>query len=84
MERLESPSQLGEIVRQVRKAQGLRQRDLALAVPASHVFVGDVERGKPTVHLGKVLALLRELGIQLHIDVPEGTAEVSRARRTIG
>ena len=67
---LESPKDLGELVRRIRKAQGLRQDDVAGIAGSSHVFVRDVERGKPTVQLGKVLDLLRELGIHLIADVP--------------
>ena len=46
-------------------------------VPASHVFVIDAERGKPTIQFGKLLALLRELGIELTADAPDGVAERS-------
>lgn len=72
--RIDTPRQLGEFIRRVRKAQGLRQDDLAGIAGSSHVFVLDVERGKPTVQFGKVLDLLRELGIHLVADIPETTA----------
>lgn len=72
MDRLiETPQQLGELIRAVRKAQGIRQDDLAGLISASHVFVLEVERGKPTAQIGKVLDLLRELGIRLKADVPD-------------
>ena len=32
----------------------------------------DVERGKPTVQLGKVLDVLRELGVRVSVDLPPG------------
>jgi hypothetical protein len=52
----------------------LRQTDLAALIGASHVFLGDVEKGKPTVQLGRVLKLLDELGLTLTVAVP-GEAE---------
>lgn len=61
---------LGRIIRQERKRQRLRQADLAAMIGASHVFLGDVEKGKPTVQLGRVLKLLDELGLTLTIDTP--------------
>lgn len=73
-EPIKTPEDIGRIIRQVRRAQGVRQEDLALMVPASHVFIIDVERGKPTAQIGKVLALLRELGIELFADTPETTS----------
>jgi y4mF family transcriptional regulator len=77
-----APAQLGEIIRKARKAQRLRQDDLAGTAGVSHVFVMDVERGKPTVQLGKVLNLLRELGIHLFADVPESAPTQPATKRS--
>ncbi|WP_437882085.1 helix-turn-helix domain-containing protein [Pseudomonas sp. LRF_L74] len=68
---LQDPAQLGQLVRTLRRSQGIRQDDLASMVGVSHVFLRDVESGKGTVQLGKVLALLQELGVRLHAEVPE-------------
>ncbi len=62
---------LGRLIRDQRKRQGLRQTDLAAIIGASHVFVGDVEKGKPSVQLGRVLRLLNELGLELRLSVPD-------------
>lgn len=62
---------LGRLIREQRKRQGLRQTDLAAIIGASHVFVGDVEKGKPSVQLGRVLRLLDELGFELRVSVPD-------------
>ena len=77
---INSIQDLGLIVREVRKAQGIRQDELAAMVPASHVFIIDVERGKPSAQVGKVFALLRELGIRLSVDIPEATAATKKQR----
>lgn len=68
---IRSTKALGEVIRQQRKRQGLRQADLAAMVGASHVFLGDVEKGKPTVQWGRVLQLLDELGLRLSVEIPD-------------
>ena len=66
-----SPGQLGLLVRATRKTQKLRLDDVAGSAGLGHVFAREVERGKPTVQLGRVLQLLAELGITLQADVPD-------------
>jgi transcriptional regulator with XRE-family HTH domain len=68
---IDSPDQLGRLIRATRRAQKLRLDDTAGAVGVGHVFVRDVEHGKPTVQLGRVLQLLAELGIVLKVEVPD-------------
>lgn len=66
-----TPEELGTITRAVRKQHGIRQDDLAAMINASHVLVGDIEQGKPTVNIGKVLQLLDELGIRVYLETPD-------------
>ncbi|HLA73022.1 MAG TPA: hypothetical protein VK624_16065 [Steroidobacteraceae bacterium] len=61
--------QLGAIVRVVRKSQHLRQDEVGRF---SHTLIGDLEAGKPTAQIGKVIAAMRELGIRLHVELPAG------------
>lgn len=65
-----SPTQIGELVRRVRRAQGLRQDQLAAAAGVGVRFLVEVERGKPTAQIGKVLAVLHALGCRLLIEPP--------------
>ena len=65
-----SPQQLGLLIRATRKSQKIRLDDLAGSAGVGHVFAREVERGKPTVQLGRVMRLLAELGIELKADVP--------------
>ena len=53
---------------------------MAGAVRVSRQFTHDVERGKPTVQLGRVLLLLKELGVALNVDIPD---EASRTLATL-
>lgn len=61
---------IARLIHQERKRQGLRQDDLAAMAGASDAFLRDVERGKPTVQLGKVLSVLDELGIRMVLEMP--------------
>lgn len=62
--------EIGAVVRQARLAQGLRQDQLAAAANVGVRFLVELERGKPTVRLAKVLAVLDALGCRLHVTLP--------------
>ena len=68
---IHSPEDLGLVIRAVRKSTKVRQDDLAGAARVSRQFTVNVEKGKPTVQLGRVLLLLSELGIALNVDIPD-------------
>ena len=70
-----SPEDLGLLIRAVRKSTKVRQDDLAAVAGVSRQFAVDVERGKPTAQLGRVLLLLKELGITLTADIPNEAAQ---------
>lgn len=67
-----TPAEIGRIVRATRHAQGLRQDQLAGAAGVGVRFLSELERGKTTVRLEKVLAVLETLGCKVRIEVPEG------------
>ena len=67
-----SPSDFGERVRQARKAQDLRQDQLAGAAGVGLRFIVDLEAGKPTIQLGKTLKVLAALGCRVTIAGPPG------------
>jgi transcriptional regulator with XRE-family HTH domain len=68
---VKSVADLGLLARATRRSNRLRLDDVAGSADLGPVFVGDVERGKETVQLGRVLRLLDELGIELLADVPQ-------------
>jgi len=77
---VDSPQDLGRVVRTVRRAQRIRQDDLAPMVNTSHVTLMNIERGKDSVGIGRVMDVLRELGVRVHLDVPpEVAAQVEQA-----
>lgn len=61
-------AQIATKVRKRRVELGLTQSDLAGLSNTGVRFVIDVEHGKPTIALGKLLDVLSALGLTLHID----------------
>lgn len=57
--------ELGTLIRQNRKGQGLTQADLAGSCGVGVRFIVDLENGKPTCELEKALKVARMLGIRL-------------------
>lgn len=62
---LPGTTRLGEVVREVRKEQGLTQLDLAGLAGVSNRFIIDLERGKATLQMQKAIDVLALLGIEL-------------------
>lgn len=75
---------LGLLLRAVRKSQGLRLDDLAGSAGVGHVFAREVEYGKETVQMGRVLKLLKEVGLQLSVEVPSDALEQLEALQATG
>jgi y4mF family transcriptional regulator len=65
-----TPAEIGVIVRTTRKTQGLRQDQLAGAAGVGLRFIVDLEAGKPTAQIGKMLLVLQALGCSINIAVP--------------
>jgi len=65
-----TPAEIGDIVRTVRKEQNLRQDELAGASGVGLRFIVDLEAGKPTAQIGKVLQVLQALGCAVKIQMP--------------
>lgn len=62
--------QIGEIVRKIRKSQKVSQTVLSQASNVGLRFVGDIERGKPSVQFDKLMAVLTSLGIAVKLELP--------------
>lgn len=61
---------IGDLVRSVRKEQNLRQDELAGVSGVGVRFIVDLEAGKPTAQIGKVLHVLQTLGCSVDILAP--------------
>ena len=62
-----SSKEFGAAIRAARKAQGLRQDQLAGATGVGTRFIVDLEAGKSTAQLGKALAVVAALGLKLSL-----------------
>ena len=69
---------IGQIIRDERKELGLRQDELAAASGVGLRFLVELERGKPTVQMGKVLDVVSALGCELQIKRPDGIVIAGR------
>jgi len=61
---------IGEVVKKTRKNMGVTQKDLALTSGTGLRFIIELERGKPTCELEKVLTVLQTLGIRIELTPP--------------
>ncbi|MDO9433861.1 MAG: transcriptional regulator [Hydrogenophaga sp.] len=64
---IRSSDDVGHLVREQRRALNLRQVDLAGIGNTGNRLIVDIERGKPTVQLQKVLDVLDLLGLELAV-----------------
>ena len=61
---------VGKRIRELRRAQGITQAQLAGLANTGIRFIGDLENGKETCHIGKMLRVLSALGVGMHIYSP--------------
>ena len=59
-----TPQDIGRLVRETRKGLGVTQKELALTSGTGLRFIIELEKGKETAEIGKVLTILQTLGIQ--------------------
>lgn len=76
---IQDTTQIGAAIREARKRLKVTQKDLAMTSGTGLRFVIDLERGKPTCQIGKVLQVLQALGLRISLadsaaSVPEGGA----------
>ncbi len=62
-----NPAELGEVAEKTRAALGFRQTDLHTYTKLNTRFIGEVEHGKPTAQLGKVMQMLESMGLEMVI-----------------
>jgi HTH-type transcriptional regulator/antitoxin HipB len=63
----QSVSDIGRIVAAARRHRQLTQAQLGRSVGASQNWISEVETGKPTAQIGKVLSVLGFLGVRLQV-----------------
>lgn len=66
--KIESPDDIGELVRLSRKKQGATQAEFASLCGVGVRFISELENGKPTLQVGKLLQVLKCLGLEMTIN----------------
>lgn len=77
-----NPEELGKFARETRSELGLRQSDLHIYTKLATRFIGEVESGKETAQIGKVMAMLESMGLELVIRPKSNDVKVNP--RTLG
>lgn len=62
-----SAQDIGEIVRNTRKKQGATQSEFASLCGVGVRFISELENGKSTAQVGKLLQVLKCLGLEMKI-----------------
>jgi y4mF family transcriptional regulator len=59
--------ELGQLIRARRKERGYTQEAVASFVGCSTKFLSELERGKTTAEIGKVIPIIHILGMDLYV-----------------
>ena len=81
LQRLRTAADLGSLVRQERKRQGMSIEEAAPLLGVGRRFLSELERGKGTVELDKALRVLRGLGLGLVVLPSPEADQLQRAQR---
>jgi transcriptional regulator with XRE-family HTH domain len=66
--RIYTPASLGDAIRHYRTAAGLTQAQLAEKTGLQRSYLSELESGKETEQLKRVLRILRQLGVRMTLD----------------
>ena len=66
--RIYTAASLGEAIRHYRKQAGLTQSQLAQAAGLQRSYLSELERGKETEQVTRLLRVLRQLGVRMTLD----------------
>jgi len=63
----QSAAEIGRIIASARRHRGLTQTTLARSLGVSQNWISEIERGKDTAQIGKILRILSFLGVRLEV-----------------
>ena len=67
MDRIENISQIGKMIKAKRKSMELTQKELADLCNLGIRFISELENGKKTLEIDKVLKVIRSVGLYVNI-----------------
>ncbi len=65
---IKSTKDIGSLIKETRQKQNLTQAELAQLSNLGTRFISDLENGKPTCEIEKVLKVIFNLGIKLEVN----------------
>ena len=78
MNKIKTPEDIGRLIREKRKSDGLTQADLAGICRVGTRLISELENGKPTIQIVKVLQVLACIGFEIKIN-PRGMFEETQS-----
>ena len=66
--RIYTPASLGDAIRHYRTEAGLTQAQLAAMAGLGRSYLSELETGKETEQLKRILRVLRQLGVRMTVD----------------
>lgn len=66
--RIYTPASLGEAIRHYRREAGLTQAQLAEMAGLRRSYLSELENGKETEQVKRILRILRQLGVRMTLD----------------
>lgn len=65
-QKLSTPADIGKMVRARRREQGISQEQLAGVAGTGTRFISDLENGKGTIQVDKMIKVIEALGLRLY------------------
>lgn len=81
--KINSAQTLALVLQQSRLAAGITQRSLADQLGVSHRYIYEMERGRESKEITRILAALAATGAVMTIDVPEGEPVPERVPKVL-
>lgn len=69
--RVKTPTDLGAVIRERRKALSMDQQKLAEQIGVSRQWVVEIEKGKPRAEIGLLLRAISALGLRIDVDAQD-------------
>lgn len=66
--RIYTPASIGAAIRHYRQEAGLTQEELAQRAGLNRTYLSELEGGKDTEQIRRVLRVLRQLGVRMTLD----------------
>jgi y4mF family transcriptional regulator len=74
---IRTPKDIGLLIREARRSKSMTGAQLARQAGVAHSWLSEIENGKPTAEIGKVLQVMLFLGLTMDVTPPGSTSSIS-------